>query len=71
MKTTVRETGTVKSWQGTYGFIERDCNGTGLFVHHSDLLLPGFRELRPGQRVSFDIGQADRGPKAVRVEVVE
>jgi CspA family cold shock protein len=71
MKTTVRETGTVKSWQGTYGFIERDCNGTGIFIHQSDIVMDGYRALVPGQRVEFDIAESDRGLKAVEVQVVE
>lgn len=70
MKAT-KETGTVRSWSGTFGFIERDDNGAGLFVYHSDIEMEGYRVLEPGQRVQFEIGTSERGPKAVKVQIIE
>ena len=66
-----KQTGVVRSWRGSFGFIERDDNGTGLFIHQSDLVMEGYRQLTPGERVSYDIAETDRGPKAVHVEVIE
>ena len=71
MQTASRQLGTVRSWSRTFGFIERDDSGEGLFVHQSDLLMQGYRELTAGQRVEFDIVQSERGLRAVEVEVVE
>jgi CspA family cold shock protein len=66
-----KQIGTVTSWKNTFGFIKPDSGGPDLFVHQTDLLMKGFRELTPGQRVQFDIGDSERGPKAVAVEVAE
>jgi CspA family cold shock protein len=65
-----KHTGTVRSWRGTWGFIERDDNGTGLFCHQTDICMSGYRELTVGQRVAFDIGESERGAKATHVEIV-
>lgn len=63
-----RETGSVKwfSNEKGYGFIERD-NGEDVFVHHSDIEGDGFKTLRQGERVEFEVESADKGPKARRV----
>ena len=39
------------------------------FVHHSDILMNGFRNLEVGQRVSYQIEQTEKGNKAVNVVV--
>ena len=49
--------GTVK-WFNTqkgYGFIQPEGGGNDVFVHISAVERAGFRELREGQRVSFEI----------------
>jgi CspA family cold shock protein len=63
-----RETGSVKwfSNEKGYGFVERD-NGEDVFVHHSDIEGDGFKTLRQGERVEFEVEAADKGPKARRV----
>jgi CspA family cold shock protein len=63
-----RETGTVKwfSNEKGYGFIERD-SGEDVFVHHSDIEGDGFKTLRQGERVEFEVEAADKGPRARRV----
>ena len=48
-----------------YGFIET-AEGD-VFVHHSVIVGQGFRSLREGQSVELEIGQGDKGPRAVRV----
>jgi CspA family cold shock protein len=52
-----------------YGFIEMD-EGEDLFVHYESIQTDGFRTLREGQRVSFDIVQGKKGPAADNVKLV-
>ncbi|MBC8431039.1 MAG: cold shock domain-containing protein [Desulfobacteraceae bacterium] len=49
-----------------FGFIEQE-DGQDLFVHHSAINMTGFRTLNDGDRVSFEIEESDRGPKAKNV----
>ena len=52
-----------------YGFIEQD-EGPDVFVHHSGINATGFKSLNEGDRVSFDIEDGQKGPRAVNVTVV-
>ena len=49
-----------------YGFIEQE-DGPDVFVHHSGISGNGFKSLREGDRVTFDIEQGKKGPAAVNV----
>jgi CspA family cold shock protein len=49
-----------------YGFIEQE-DGPDVFVHHSGISGEGFKTLREGDRVTFDIEQGQKGPAAVNV----
>jgi len=49
-----------------FGFIEQE-DGQDLFVHHSAINMTGFKTLNYGDRVSFEIEESDRGPKAKNV----
>ena len=51
-----------------YGFIEQE-EGPDVFVHHSGISGEGFKSLREGDRVTFDIEQGQKGPAAVNVDV--
>jgi CspA family cold shock protein len=61
--------GTVKWFndQKGYGFIEQD-SGDDIFVHHSAIEGTGFKSLSEGDRVSFDVGQGQKGPAAENVK---
>ena len=52
-----------------YGFIEQD-EGPDVFVHHSGINATGFKSLNEGDRVSFEIEEGQKGPRAVNVTVV-
>ena len=62
--------GTIKRITGKgFGFID---NGTGqdMFFHSSSVEGARFEELREGQRVSFEIGQGPKGPRADNVRLI-
>lgn len=62
-------TGTVKwfSSEKGFGFITPDDGGTDMFVHHSEVQVSGYASLDEGQKVSFDVGQGQKGPCATNV----
>jgi len=49
-----------------YGFIEQE-EGPDVFVHHSDINMPGFKTLAEGDQVSFEVGEGTKGPAAKNV----
>jgi len=52
-----------------FGFIEQE-DGPDVFVHHTGIIGTGFKSLSEGDRVTFDIEQGEKGPKAENVTVV-
>jgi CspA family cold shock protein len=40
-----------------------------VFVHHTAIMMDGYRSLEEGQRVEFDITQGERGPQAESVRL--
>ena len=63
--------GTVKWFNDKkgYGFLVQE-DGQDLFVHYTSVDMPGFKTLREGDRVSFEIEETDRGPQAKNVRRV-
>jgi len=61
-------TGTVKWFndQKGFGFIERE-SGDDVFVHFSAIKSEGFKSLKDGQDVEFEVVEGDRGPQAANV----
>ena len=59
-------TGTVKFFNTTkgFGFITPDDGTKDVFVHISAVEGSGLAHLTEGQKVSFDVEQDTRGPKA-------
>ncbi len=60
--------GTVKWFNDAkgFGFISREGGGD-IFVHHSSIQGKGFKSLAEGDKVSFDVEEGEKGPKAVNV----
>ncbi len=52
-----------------YGFIEQE-DGPDVFVHQTGISAAGFKTLKEGERVRFDIVQGEKGPAAANVDVV-
>jgi CspA family cold shock protein len=52
-----------------FGFIE-DGTGKDVFFHSSSLSDTNYDELSEGQKVSFNIGQGPKGPRAENVRVL-
>jgi CspA family cold shock protein len=63
--------GTVKwfSNEKGYGFIAR-AEGEDVFVHHSKIVMDGYRTLVEGQEVSFEIEEGPKGLQATNVSPV-
>ena len=61
--------GTVKWFDSTkgFGFIASE-EGEDIFVHHSDILQDGFKNLEDGQEVTFEKVQGEKGPQAKKVQ---
>lgn len=54
-----------------YGFIEQEGGAGDVFLHQSDILSEGYRLLKEGDRVSFEIADSPRGRKATQVRKEE
>jgi cold shock protein len=65
-------TGTVKWFNDSkgFGFITPDGGGKDLFAHHSSIKMEGYKSLKEGQKVSFDITQGEKGPAASNIKAL-
>lgn len=65
-------TGTVKWFNEKkgFGFISPDNGGEDLFIHHSNIDSQGFRTLKEGQKVEFEMREGRKGPEATGVKAL-
>lgn len=49
-----------------YGFIATD-DGSDIFVHYASISGEGYKSLKEGDAVSFDVVDGDKGPRAENV----
>jgi len=65
------EKGTVKWFNDSkgYGFITRE-NGEDLFVHFKSIAGDGFKTLKEGDAVEFELGESPKGMQAVNVSKI-
>ncbi len=52
-----------------FGFITNE-DGSDVFVHFSGITGDGFKSLKEGDKVEFEIENGDKGPRAVSVKVI-
>lgn len=49
-----------------YGFIEQS-EGGDVFVHYSGIVGEGFKSLKAGEKVEFEVSNGPKGPQATNV----
>ncbi len=66
-------TGTVKWFNDAkgFGFIEPEAGGEDVFAHFSAIQMEGFRTLKQGSQVSFDLVQGPKGQLAQNITQLE
>jgi CspA family cold shock protein len=66
-------TGKVKWFSNAkgYGFIQAEDVGKDIFVHYSSIQAEGYRTLKEGDAVTFDLVDGPKGPKAENVALEE
>ncbi|HHU94650.1 MAG TPA: cold-shock protein [Alcaligenaceae bacterium] len=66
---TEKFSGTVKWFNDAkgFGFITPDNGGEDLFAHFSSIQMNGFKTLKEGQRVLFEVAQGPKGQQALNI----
>ncbi|RZT97982.1 cold-shock protein [Rivibacter subsaxonicus] len=66
-------TGTVKWFNDAkgFGFIEPEGGGEDVFAHFSAIQMEGFRTLKQGSRVSFELVDGPKGKLAQNISALE
>ena len=62
-------TGTVKWFNDAkgFGFVTPDDGGEDLFAHFSSIQMNGFKSLKEGQKVNFEVTQGPKGKQAINI----
>lgn len=68
----VKESGIVEKFDSKrgFGFITRENDEPNIFVHFTNIVGDGYKELTAGQKVEFEVGDSPKGPTALNVGVV-
>jgi CspA family cold shock protein len=54
-----------------YGFLAPDSGEKDLFCYWSNILMDGFKVLKPDQIVEYEIGENSKGPQAINVKIIK
>ncbi|CAN5711555.1 hypothetical protein BH11PSE7_BH11PSE7_02720 [soil metagenome] len=67
------QNGTVKWFNDVkgFGFIEPDGGGADIFAHFSAITMEGFKTLKQGSRVTFELIQGPKGLLAQNIQLLE
>jgi CspA family cold shock protein len=70
LKDAFMATGTVKWFNDSkgFGFITPDDGGEDLFAHFSAIQMNGFKTLKEGQKVQFEVTQGPKGKQASNIQ---
>lgn len=68
-----KATGTVKWFNDAkgFGFVTPDDGGEDLFAHFSSIQMPGFKTLKEGQKVAYEVIQGPKGKQALNITAAE
>lgn len=64
-------TGIVKWFNNAkgFGFVSPDGGGDDVFAHFSAIDMEGYKSLRQGQKVEFEVSQGPKGPFAQHIRL--
>ncbi len=65
-------TGTVKWFNASkgYGFIVPNDGGSDVFAHFSAIQMEGYKSLKQGQQVEYEVQDGPKGPQASNIRTV-
>ncbi len=65
-------TGTVKWFNASkgYGFITPSDGGDDVFAHFSAIEMEGYKTLKEGQQVEYEVQEGPKGPQASRIRAL-
>jgi len=65
-------TGIVKWFSDTkgFGFITPDDGSADLFAHFSAINMGGFKTLKEGQKITYEVAQGPKGKQASNIQVI-
>lgn len=65
-------TGTVKWFNAAkgYGFITPSDGGDDVFAHYSAIEMDGYKTLKEGQQVEYEVQEGPKGPQASRIRAL-
>jgi len=65
-------TGKVKWFNNAkgYGFVRPNGGGDDLFVHYSYITMEGYKSLKAGQAITYDVREAPKGHHAINIDIV-
>ena len=61
--------GTVKWFSNNkgYGFISPESGGADVFAHFSNIEMEGYKTLKQGQQVEYEVKEGPKGPQALNI----
>jgi len=66
-------TGVVKWFNNAkgFGFVSPDEGGDDVFAHFSAIAMEGYKSLKQGQKVEFEVTEGPKGPFAENIRLAE